>query len=171
MNKQKEQSFINKFNNIIQNNDEKAMINLIVSSPDVELYPSQRVILMYAMPEIHDTFYDSRELSDVDFDIVVATKYTNKFSNAMQRGLEFNLSLTSFKNMMRAKKCALTGLPVNLGNISVDRLDNKIGYVKGNVVACHKDVNHIKGILEGHQTVSLKDVYKMMRELKKRGIV
>jgi hypothetical protein len=53
------------------------------------------------------------------------------------------------------KKCALTGLPITLikenflkrhteHTASLDRIDNKLGYIKGNVQWVHKEVNLLK---------------------------
>jgi hypothetical protein len=52
-------------------------------------------------------------------------------------------------------KCALTGLPIELGHkqtdpstASLDRINSKIGYVEGNVQWIHKDINKMKNIFD-----------------------
>ena len=78
--------------------------------------------------------------------------------NATSRDIEFNLSIEYCQSLYDAqdKKCALTGLPIifaissldvaNGGSTaSLDRINNLIGYVRGNVQWIHKDVNRMKG--------------------------
>lgn len=81
-------------------------------------------------------------------DIEVAKKYYSKYHNAKERGVEFSLSLCSVKNMMKAEKCYFTGVKLTKRNISIDRVDNSKGYVKGNVVACSNLFNTLKGGIE-----------------------
>lgn len=46
------------------------------------------------------------------------------------------------------KKCYITGLDICFGEeqtASLDRIDSSIGYLKGNLAWCHKDINWMKG--------------------------
>ena len=43
-------------------------------------------------------------------DILLAKRYITKADLAKAGGVEFSLSLTSFKNLMKAKKCYYTGV-------------------------------------------------------------
>ena len=107
----------------------------------------------------------------VDFDVFVATKYLSKKMNAEERGLEFNLSLTSMRNLCKAKRCYFSGIPLTDKNRTIDRVDNKKGYIKGNVVACCKEVNTLKGQLENESNVlNLKSLHRMCNKLIKLGI-
>lgn len=88
-------------------------------------------------------------------DLQIAQKYINKSNAAKTEGIDFNLSFTSFKNVMRAKKCFYSGEPLtysrkckNPTDITIDRIDRNKGYVKGNVVACSARINHLKGLIE-----------------------
>lgn len=90
-------------------------------------------------------------------DTLIAEKYLNKYHNARNMKIEFNLSFTSFKNLMNSKKCYYTGVQMTTKlsgktikgtDRTVDRLDSNKGYIKGNVVACCHTVNKIKGTLE-----------------------
>lgn len=69
--------------------------------------------------------------------------------NAKQRGLECNLTLQMIEEMLQPMTCSATGLPLSFERIdgqrhsrspwypSIDRLDNSVGYVPGNVrVVC-----------------------------------
>jgi len=93
-------------------------------------------------------------------DLTIARKYISKASKANHDGYEFKLSFTSFKNMMRSKKCKATGLTLTnpkkdgsrkFTDRSIDRLDNKKGYVKGNVVALCSGANTLKAMFENDQ--------------------
>jgi len=80
-------------------------------------------------------------------------KYSQLKDSASKRGLEFNLSLLSVKNLLTAQHCFYTGIsihpdsPTQLNKLSVDRVDNRKGYIKGNVVACSSAVNSLKANL------------------------
>lgn len=82
-----------------------------------------------------------------EFDAVVAKKYGQKYHNATKRGIEFDLSFTDFKKLLRATHCAYTGVlltknedctNVQPTDMTIERVDNSKGYIKGNcVVVCH----------------------------------
>ena len=90
-------------------------------------------------------------------DLTIAQKYVSKAQNAKARNLSFDLSFTSFKNLMMAKRCfytkaILTDYDSTIGNRptdrTIDRLDCNLGYVKGNVVACCSVANQLKASME-----------------------
>ena len=74
--------------------------------------------------------------------------------NASKRGLAFGISIEYAWQVFRRQdgKCALTGQPLQFkshseisdGTASLDRIDSRKGYVKGNVQWVHKHVNTIK---------------------------
>ncbi|QHZ59800.1 HNH endonuclease [Alteromonas phage vB_AmeM_PT11-V22] len=102
------------------------------------------------------------------FDVMVARKLSSKYNNAKERGIEFGLSFTSVKNIMKAKKCYYTGLPLTKRTLTIDRIDSNKGYVKGNVVACHTDANSFKNIIEsGHNGLDLKQATKLISKWNK----
>ena len=80
-------------------------------------------------------------------DRAVARKFMSLQHSAEHRGIDFNLSLQSVRNILNAKRCYYTGIPLSPGNLSVDRIDNDRGYVKGNVAACDLYFNRRKGDL------------------------
>jgi hypothetical protein len=90
-------------------------------------------------------------------DRYVAKKYLIKLENARQAGHEFTLTLFEFKKIVSRKNCFYTGVemlkPIGKGSnewndLTLDRVDNSKGYVPGNVVACIKSANSIKGVWE-----------------------
>lgn len=56
------------------------------------------------------------------------------------------------------RKCALTGLQIQLGSertASLDRIDSSIGYVPGNVQWVHKDINRMKNTFPQGKFIAL----------------
>ncbi len=82
----------------------------------------------------------------------LARKFIGLSESAKSRGIVFDLSLLSVKNMLMAEKCYYTGIKLsnnpksNLSR-SIDRIDNSKGYVKGNICACSKLFNGKKNDL------------------------
>jgi len=81
-------------------------------------------------------------------DVNLCEKYLRVAQSAKNRGLEFSISLCTYKNLLRRKFCPYSGVPlVKYGvnnNTSIDRIDNSRGYVPGNVIACSMDANMMK---------------------------
>lgn len=72
-------------------------------------------------------------------------------NNAKQRNLEFNITLKYIWRLFNHQYCccALTGeeiilRPYNKQTASLDRIDSKKGYIKGNVQWVHKTINKLK---------------------------
>jgi len=98
-----------------------------------------------------------QELKDFT-DLEVAKKYLTKSNNARRRGIDFKLSFSEYRSLLRKKKCGLTGLKFTWEDggkdhkwptqRTIDRIDNTKGYTKGNVmVVCHC-VNQFKASWE-----------------------
>ncbi len=90
-------------------------------------------------------------------DLKLARNYIGKADNARSRGIEFSLSFTAYKNLMRAKKCQVTGTILTdprpqkdllATDRTIDRIDSKKGYVSGNVMAVCHAVNGFKSFFE-----------------------
>jgi hypothetical protein len=80
-------------------------------------------------------------------DLEVAKKMLNLKQSADSRNIKFDLSFTTLKELMEQKKCFYTGRILETKgdfSLSIDRIDNKLGYVEGNVVACTVDINRKK---------------------------
>lgn len=102
-------------------------------------------------------------------DIAIARRYISKHDQAAVKGHEFSLTLRAFTNLMKAKRCGLTGLPLTPKTVTVDRLDNSLGYVSGNVMAVHTSVNNLKSIIEcPNNGLTFKNVTRMLKVLDKR---
>lgn len=94
------------------------------------------------------------------FSSAVAKKFLNLQKSAKGRGIPFDLSIQSVINLKKAKKCFYTGKALTPDNLSVDRIDNDKGYVKGNVVACDHAFNLKKGRL------TLQEIKQMRKALR-----
>lgn len=88
---------------------------------------------------------------NIESDRRAAEVYLSKIQHSKDRGIEFNMPLISFLNITKAQKCHYTGLPVDNNSRTIDRIDSSKGYVKGNVVCCHKIFNSFKSIIEDPQ--------------------
>ena len=108
-------------------------------------------------------------------DEYVARKYLQILNSAKDRGIEFNLSLTSVKNLLKAKKCYYSGYNFDHTDpeksLTFDRLDYKKGYVKGNVVACYKAVNDLKNVLIEHPVSVFKDNPQLLKKVVDKWII
>lgn len=101
-----------------------------------------------------------------EFDLYAAKHLVWKAENAKKRGIEFNLTVASMKNLLSAKKCYYTGIGLTkstgkeselaLSDFTIDRIDGSKGYVKGNVVACCHAANQMKNQFESLGIVGLK---------------
>ena len=117
-------------------------------------------------------------LLPLDFDILVAKKYMNKVSSSRNRNIEFKLTLSEFRQILSKKRCAYTGIaltlhsgenvsPVN-SDLTIERIDNSIGYVKGNCIAVCAAANGIKSVFETPETfLSVQDGIRMFATIDK----
>lgn len=107
-------------------------------------------------------------MTETEFDLYAAKHLVWKAENAKKRGIEFNLSHTSMKNLLSSKRCYYTGIiltkstgkeengELKLSDFTIDRIDGSKGYVKGNVVACCHAANQMKNQFESLGVVGLK---------------
>lgn len=96
-------------------------------------------------------------------DLRIANKYIKLSVSAKDRNIDFNLSLTKLINIYKSKKCFYTGEILNPDNFSIDRVNNDLGYIDSNIVACTSRINQCKG------NMTLKDfmlIYKKLKRLK-----
>ncbi len=100
-------------------------------------------------------------------DLDVARKMINLKQSADSRNLKFDLSFMKLKSLMEQKKCFYTGKPFDKtpGNeLSIDRVDNRIGYVDDNIVACTVEINRKKTDISIEEIEML---YKAIKRTKK----
>ncbi len=113
-------------------------------------------------------------------DIALAQKYINKSNNAYISGFNFTLTFAQFKRLFNRKYCQLSGVELNFSDTNsayyptLDRIDNLLGYINGNVVCAALFVNQFKGVLENPNnsmtielaTLVLKNTNKFMKKIK-----
>jgi hypothetical protein len=100
-------------------------------------------------------------------DLDVAKKMLNLKQSADSRNIKFDLSFLVLKNLMEQKKCFYTGRVFDgKGDyaLSIDRIDNKIGYIDGNVVACTVEINRKKTDITIEE---IEMIYKAIKKTKK----
>ena len=110
---------------------------------------------------------------DTSFEKKVAQFYLSKSQSCRKRGIAFELSLMSVRNLLRAKRCYYTGVPLTRYNgkaqrptdITIDRVDSSKGYVRGNVVACCQAANSYKSVFENSDTLNFSHLVKMSKRL------
>lgn len=94
--------------------------------------------------------------------------YRSYLQGAMRRGHSFDLTLAQFNNIAKAS-CAYCGsecenYTINYSYTGIDRIDNKQGYTEGNVQACCKLCNKMKGTLSPMQFIRhIRSIVKHLR--------
>lgn len=77
-------------------------------------------------------------------------KPSNRFNSAKSRlkykQVEFTLSLKEYSEIIKAP-CHYCGIPNDGGGSGLDRIDNNVGYVVGNLVSCCGTCNRMKSDL------------------------
>lgn len=100
-------------------------------------------------------------------DITLCKKYVHLAQSARDRKIEFNLSLKDYKNLLRRKTCPYSGKTlISHGenhNMSIDRIDNSKGYIKGNVIACDIIANRHKDNLSVQMILNMAKIVKKWR--------
>ena len=107
-------------------------------------------------------------------DYQIAAKYVKKADQARNLKIKFDLTLSEFTKILKRKRCAYSGLPFNNSkserwfNLTIDRIDNKKGYVSGNVTAVCFGVNNFKALLENpenpfNETILLRTLNNMKK--------
>jgi ribonucleotide monophosphatase NagD (HAD superfamily) len=99
---------------------------------------------------------------------ICITLFKKYKSNALKRNLDFNLTIDDLWELFQDQKgkCSLTGVDIKLLNSSInnnyhlqtaslDRINNNLGYVLGNVRWVHKIVNSLKSDLSDEDLISL----------------
>ncbi|MFK5882894.1 MAG: hypothetical protein QM489_00985 [Candidatus Izemoplasma sp.] len=81
-----------------------------------------------------------------------AKKYVNKVESSVERGIRFDLTIKQFMKVLKIKRCYYTGVrfagnPTDPRGLTLDRIDNKIGYTKDNTVAACHGANLLKNAL------------------------
>lgn len=92
--------------------------------------------------------------------VELAQNYVAKATNAKKRNKEFTLSLISYANIKNQKFCAYSGIKFNDSTniMSLERINNDVGYVDGNVIPVLYTLNNVRGDLD-LQSIKLRILY------------
>ena len=122
---------------------------LLEESKFIYLKPNNKYSVNSNFENIEESFSDK-----VKEDLSICAKYTQMYNSAVNRGLTFDLSLYDIKKLLKRKYCAYTGIELtNNGQTNcrtqrtIERIDSKKGYVKGNVIAVSFVANQLKNII------------------------
>lgn len=102
-------------------------------------------------------------------DLEVAKKMLNLKQSADSRNIKFDLSFLTVKKLMEQKRCFYTNrIFENKGDLalSIDRIDNKLGYIEGNVVSCTVEMNRKKADISLEE---IEMIYRAIKKVKKTG--
>lgn len=98
-------------------------------------------------------------------DLKAAKKLNQIKQSADSRTIDFCMTFTEVKRLLNTEKCYFTGVVLNETNgdpnqRTFDRVDNDKGYVNGNVVACSREFNEIKGNITIEQVKLMTKAFK-----------
>lgn len=159
----------------------KAPVPVVVAQKPVATQTISPSVPHPPKPSLSDTeweFYEGMEAHEMD--INVAKFILFKVKSCKERGVEWKLTFQAVKNLMKAKKCYYTGQKLTQPvkgiagfikretDITLDRIDCKKGYVKGNVVACSTWANQLKSEAENKTVFSVDDAAKVFVRASKR---
>jgi len=124
-------------------------LTLLEENKFIYLKPNNKYTVNSNFENIEESFSDK-----VKEDLSICAKYTQLYNSAVNRGLTFDLSLYDVKKLLKRKYCAYTGIELtNNGQTNcrtqrtIERIDSKKGYVKGNVIAVSFVANQLKNII------------------------
>lgn len=106
-------------------------------------------------------------------DYSLAKRYINKIQSCNTYSTPFELTIGQFSKLYKRKTCYYTGLPLSLDYekpnfLTLDRIDNSLGYTESNTVACCKEFNAIKAIWENPENnLTQQNVLKGLKILEK----
>ena len=95
--------------------------------------------------------------------------------SARRKGLEFTLSDSEIKNLLDgncrycgSEPCGISkkGLKGSYTYSGIDRVDNTLGYVGGNVVSCCKQCNMAKGVMTEDQFMLKIQAFALTRRMR-----
>lgn len=104
-------------------------------------------------------------------DLDIAKRMTRTAKSASDRGKEYDLSFKRMKELLNTKTCYITGVELQSEDdradnfLTLERLDNSVGYTDDNVVACSSYINKKKGDL------TVEEVKMIYEAMKKKGLL
>ncbi|ARW57441.1 Srd anti-sigma factor [Serratia phage CHI14] len=94
-------------------------------------------------------------------EVIVANRLVNTYNSASRRSKEFNLSLKYLTNVVTQTHCAYSGEPFNDNKesekLSLERFNNSLGYIEGNVIPVKQKYNKARSDFELHELIQKRD--------------
>ena len=104
-------------------------------------------------------------------DLEVARKMLKIFQSAQDRGLHFDLSFQTVKELLSHPTCYYTGRRFEEEgqfSRSFDRIDSDQGYIEGHVVSCTVDINSKKSNLTYEEIQTIYEKLTVARKMKEK---
>ena len=90
-------------------------------------------------------------------EVVLAARLVTTFNSAQRRNKDFNLSLNYLNNIMAQTHCAYSGEKFSSRDdnekMTLERWNNNVGYVEGNVIPVKKKYNNARGNFEKEELI------------------
>jgi hypothetical protein len=104
-------------------------------------------------------------------DLEVGKKLVSIAKSAESRGIHFDMSFKRVKQLLNTKRCFISGvelnrIPSDKRQLTFDRLDNNLGYIDSNVVACSLRMNQLKNDISVNEILLL---YNAINKKKNNG--
>lgn len=116
----------------------------------------------------------------IAFETYVAKFYFNKINSCQQENKDFTLTLPEVRRLLAVKRCQYTGMSLThqyvgsgitrFTDVTLDRIDNRKGYVQGNVKAVAHGINHLKSTFENPAHVNSRVDYKSLHKFSSKMI-
>ena len=103
-------------------------------------------------------------------DLKVARKLLRIHQSANDRKVSCTLSFKKLKSLLKVTKCYYTGIELNFieghdNQLTIDRVDNDLGYQDDNVVVCSKRINCLK------DNLTVQEIKYIHKGLKRKGFI
>jgi hypothetical protein len=115
-------------------------------------------------------------MDPVQFDLYASSKYREKATDARRRELDFSLTFAEFRRILAKQRCEYTGIALTLPvldggkqkktDLTIERIDNSKGYIRGNCLAVCYAANNIKAVFENPQApLDISHAVKMFEKI------
>lgn len=99
-------------------------------------------------------------MSKKPFELEAMQRLVNTYGSAARRQKEFNLDLKYMSNLITQTRCAYSGelfTSNEQDKMTLERFDNDLGYVKGNVIAVKSKYNSVRSNYTKDELISKRD--------------
>lgn len=120
------------------------------------------IVQPLSIKEIRNNSYTPELDKILAFKLRCISKMKEIIKRCISIKLEFNLDLSDVEELLSATHCYYTHQKFDEFNqMTIDRIDSKKGYIKGNVVPCSSKVNSVKSSILECDAPTFKDIYEL----------